>query len=452
MKTARWTRRRLLVVTLVLLAIGVPHFTIAAPRGDGRPDMVVVMVDDLGAIDERILERLPNIRQLFLDGGLRFDAAYSETPLCCPGRAAFLTGQHTRTHGVVKNLATLLDPGHTLATALHDAGYWTIMAGKYLNYPDQLVDKTPDGWDRVAMLRTWLGNVWSSWWVQGRAETAGYHDRYLLDRSLRWLERAPAGKPVFMWLAPRAPHWAQSTASGPIQGRLWPWRADVERRFIGDDRCDGLDAWRPDNYAWNRQPLGYPLGRICRSLLTVDQMVGQLRAEMAREGRHPTWMFTSDNGMAWGVDGYALKNVPQAGRLPLYFAGRGVEPGATDALVSNIDFGPTLADLAGTQMPWADGESFARLLKGGPGGRSWMLEDHPLGGYTGKGSSGPWWGVRTPDWHLVEWNGAHLYDLRADPLETVDVSDQHSEEVARLWRLGLATIAAEGARWPIPGS
>src|SRR4051794_9544507 len=108
-------RRGFLVLLLGLLAAGLPYLTTAAPRGDGRPDMVVFMVDDLGAIDERILERLPNIKDLFLKGGLRFDSSHSETPLCCPGRASFLTGQHTRTHGVVINRARLLDPTHTVA-------------------------------------------------------------------------------------------------------------------------------------------------------------------------------------------------------------------------------------------------------------------------------------------------------------------------------------------------
>ncbi|HYI22350.1 MAG TPA: sulfatase-like hydrolase/transferase [Candidatus Limnocylindrales bacterium] len=430
MSTRRW-----LVVVLALVAVCIPQLASAAPRGDGRPDIVVVMVDDLGAIDERVLERLPNIRELFLERGLRFDSAYSETPLCCPGRASFLTGLHTRNHGVVANRANMLDPSRTIATALHDAGYWTIMAGKYLNYPDQMADKTPDGWDRAAILRTWLGNVWSSWWVQDRAETHGYHDRYLQSRALHWLERAPSNQPVFMWLAARAPHWAQSTNDGPVQGRLHPWRADVERRYMSDDRCNGIDDWKPDNYAWDKRPDGFPLGRICRSLLTVDQMVGKMRAEMARQGRNPIWMFTSDNGMAWGADGFPLKNVPQAGRLPVYFAGRGVVEGSTDALVSNIDFGPTLADLGNARMPWADGQSFARLLRGGSGGRDWMLEDHPRGGYTGKGSSGPWWGIRTPNWHLVEWNGTHLYDLRNDPLEMNDVHDQYADQVANLMRL-----------------
>ncbi len=453
--TSSLKRRGLLVFALTLLTVALPFFTTAAGRGDGRPDMVVFMVDDLGAIDHRILERLPNIKDLFLDNGLQFNSAYSETPLCCPGRASFLTGEHTRTHGVVINRARLLDPTHTVATALHDAGYYTIMAGKYLNYPDQMPDKTPDGWDKSAILRTWMGNAWSSWWVQGVPKMAGYHDRFTLDKGVQWLQKAPANQPVFMWLAARAPHWSQSTDDGGlVVGRRQPWRPDIEPKYTNDPRCDNIPNWKPGNYAWLRQPNGFPLERICRSLLTVDEMVGKVRAEMAREGRNPVYMFTSDNGMSWGVDGYPLKNVPEAGRLPVYFAGKSIVEGQTDALVSNIDFGPTLAQLGGATMPWADGQSFASVLHGNGGGRDWMLEDHPVGGFVGggKGDSGPWWGIRTPNWHYVEWNGPHLYDLRDDPLQMHDVSAANPDKMIEFVTLGLATMRAQNARWIIPES
>jgi arylsulfatase A-like enzyme len=447
-------RRGLLVLILGLLTVSLPYFTSAAPRTDTRPDMVVFMVDDLGAIDERILDRLPNIRALFIDQGLRFDDAYSETPLCCPGRASFLTGEHTRTHGVVINRARLLDPTKTIATSLHDAGYYTIMAGKYLNYPDQLPDKTPDGWDKSALLRSWMGNSWSSWWVNGTARTAGYHDRFTTTKGVQWLQKAPSNKPVFMWLAARAPHWAQSTNSKLVVGRKTPWRPDVERRYMNDPRCDNIAPWKPGDYAYARQPDGFPLDRICRALLTVDDMVGNVRAEMSREGRNPIYMFTSDNGMAWGVDGYPLKNVPEAGRLPVYFSGKGVVHGSTTALVSNIDFGPTLAALGNGTMPWADGVSFANVLRGQGTGRSWMLEDHPLGGFVGGGfgDSGPWWGIRTPDWHYIEWHGPHLYNLRADPLEMHNVVTQNTLRMGQFVRLAVSTMRGENGKWMIPES
>lgn len=416
-------------LTLCLIAIAASLFAVQPTSGvEGtadRPDIIVVMVDDLGAMDERILERLPNIRSLFLRQGLRFDNAYAETPLCCPGRASFLTGQHTLNHGVVSNDVRLLNPGNTIATALDDAGYHTIFAGKYLNGAEQLTDHTPPGWDRVAMLTKWETNVSSSWWVDNVPATAGFFDRVLADQALGMLSAAPVEQPLFMWLTPHAPHKSDATDL--------PWKPDIESTHIGDDRCSGIRRYKPPSYALPEQPDGFPLDDVCRSLLTVDDMVGDLRAEIERQDRDPYWVFMSDNGMAWGAGGYVLKNVPQAGRLPLYFTGPGIERGDANALVSNIDIAPTLADLAGTEMRRADGRSFVALLHGGEGPRRQMLEDHPLGGPTGqKDPSGPWWGVRTRRWHLVVWNGVHLYDLREDRWEQRDVAEEHPDVVQEL--------------------
>jgi hypothetical protein len=178
-------------------------------------------------------------------------------------------------------------------------------------------------------------------------------------------------------------------------------------------------------------------------MLTVDDIVGDLERTAADEGRNPTWVLTSDNGMAWGSNGYLLKNVPAADRLPFFMTGPGIVHGRTDALVSNIDFGPTLADLAGTTMPKADGKSFVAALDGSGGGRKAMLEDHPVGGPTGEGDidTGPWWGVRTPHWHLVVWNDVHLYDTQADPWEMNDVAQQHMDVVKQLAGIFHRTVA-----------
>jgi arylsulfatase A-like enzyme len=423
------TKSRRAALTLCLIAIVASIFavpaTIAVQEPQPRPDIIVVMVDDLGAMDERILERLPNIRSLFLRPGLRFDNAYSETPLCCPGRASFLTGQHTRNHGVVSNDVGLLNPRNTIVTALDGVGYHTVFAGKYLNGASQMADHTPPGWDRVAMLTKWDTNVSSEWRIDNSLVTGGFFDRVLAEQAVGMLASAPSDQPLFMWLTPHGPHKSDSTDL--------PWKPDIEPAYVGDGQCAGIKRYKPPSYSLPEQPDGFPLDDVCRSLLTVDDMVGDLRFEIERQGRNPYWVFMSDNGMAWGAGGYALKNVPQAGRLPLYFTGPGIDRGDTNALVSNIDIAPTLAELAGTDMPRADGRSFVDLLRGGEGPRRLMLEDHPLGGpYGGKELTGPWWGVRTRQWHLVVWNGVHLYDVREDRWEQHDLADEHPDIVMEL--------------------
>ena len=436
-------RRSVLALLALLL---VPWLDAAQALADDsepgkRPDIIVVMVDDLGAIGERVLERLPNIRNLWLQQGLKFDSAYSETPLCCPGRATFLTGQHTRRHGVIVNDARLLNPNNTIATALDEAGYFTVMSGKYLNGAAQLTDHTPPGWDRVAMLDTWERNISSEWWVQDFPQSAGYFDRFAADKALEWMTTAPADQPLFMWLTPHAPHEAD-----PL---LDEWITDMEPRYVGDPRCDGIRPWHPDSYSFPRAPEGFPLDDICRSLLTVDDMVGELQAEVTRQGRNPFWLFTSDNGMSWGAHGFALKNVPSADRLPLYVAGPNVVDGATSALVSNIDIAPTLAELAGVELPRADGISFARVLRGESGRREAMLQDHPVGGPTGLGDvTGPWWGIRTRKWHLVVWNGTHLYQTEADRWELDDIALDNPATALRLARMWRRLIGDHGPPQP----
>lgn len=419
MRLGRWLVIVRPLIVVIVMATHLAAAPVTAVRGESPPDVIVVMVDDLGAIDERILERLPNIKELFLDNGLRFDAAYSETPLCCPSRASFLTGQHTRNHGVYKNEASLLDPSQTIATVLDGVGYRTVLVGKYLNKAALLTDWTPPGWDRTVMLTSGPASINPSYWrIDDVAESAGYHDRFTADMALAELTAAPANAPLFLFVSPFAPHF------GPSQKK--PWLPAVEPKYVDDERCTGIEPWKPPTYAYTKQPAGFPLDEICRSLLTVDEMVGTLRS--AQHG--PTvWAFMSDNGMSWGVRGYPLKDVPWAGRFPLYMAGAGVATGSTSALVSSIDVGPTLAELAGTEMPFADGLSFAHLLDGEGQGRDWMLEDHPVGG-----NAWAWYGVRTPEWHMWQRPGYRpkLYHLPSDPWEMKNVRKKNRPLVKEL--------------------
>jgi arylsulfatase A-like enzyme len=414
------------VALLVLGALAAPPH-IAAEAAGQRPDIVVVMVDDLGAMDERVLERLPNIRELFLRGGRRFDAAVSETPLCCPARASFLTGQHTRRHGVFTNTSILaLDPSQTLFTALDDVGYTTALVGKYLNGAHRLADKTPPGYDHVAMLHRQPTATASEWAVNGSIVYAGIHDRFVTDESIRWLTAAKDdAAPITLWASFFAPHAAPKRATTP-------WVTLVEAAYDNDPRCADIAPWMPPSYRYEPAPTGYPLTDICESLLTVDEFVG--RAATLLAPRDPLWVFMSDNGMGFGAHGFAGKSNPFAARFPLYFAGRDVRPGTTDALVSNIDLGPTLAEQAGASMPWADGVSFKSALRGQPGGHDWMLEDFPVDAATGGPWRDDWWGVRTREWHLYVRPGRKpkLFDLTTDPWEMFNVASQNPAVVREL--------------------
>ena len=103
---------------------------------DERPDIVVIYLDDVDPHDARLwrnARRTPTLSSMFGKAGVQFSNAVSETPLCSPGRASTLTGQHTANHGVDDNVAAPFDPRVTIGTELRGAGYHTIFVGKYLN-------------------------------------------------------------------------------------------------------------------------------------------------------------------------------------------------------------------------------------------------------------------------------------------------------------------------------
>jgi arylsulfatase A-like enzyme len=119
-----------------------PWFEPAPHPGDGAPNVVVILLDDLGfshfgCYGSSI--ETPNIDRLAA-GGLRY-TNFHVTPLCSPTRAALLTGRNAHEVGMrsISNFRTGYphQTGHvsnhaaTAAEVLHDQGYATFAVGKW---------------------------------------------------------------------------------------------------------------------------------------------------------------------------------------------------------------------------------------------------------------------------------------------------------------------------------
>lgn len=114
----------------------------AGKENDKRPNIVLILADDLGYGDVGVLNRASRIPTPNLDrlakGGVSFTDAHSAGSYCVPSRYGLLTGRYMwRTRlgsgGNLANLAgTLIEPGRkTLADVLRDAGYFTGLVGKW---------------------------------------------------------------------------------------------------------------------------------------------------------------------------------------------------------------------------------------------------------------------------------------------------------------------------------
>jgi len=121
--------------TLRLLAAlcGVLAFQ-AAQAADQRPNIIVILADDLGNADlgyRGSQIKTPNLDKL-ATSGVRLESYYG-LPLCTPARAALMTGRYPMRHGLQ---SFVIFPAHkyglpldetTLPQALKQAGYSTAM-------------------------------------------------------------------------------------------------------------------------------------------------------------------------------------------------------------------------------------------------------------------------------------------------------------------------------------
>ena len=355
--------------------------------GQTRPNIIVLMLDDYPAMDDRVLARLPRISSEFLDRSLSFENYWANFSLCCPGRATFLTGQEAHHHGVTKNVATPFDPSSSLATELQDLGYYTNICGKYFNGTRRLADKTPLGWSNTAIKEAGQYYDYPAW-INGQRE---YHGTRIADYSTdvmaakcrAFLADAPTNNPLFVLLTPNATHGGFD--DDHVKSEWFPVPAPRHR---GDARCVGIPPWKPANYneldvtdkptymsqsALVEYSNGWPLERVCESLLSVDESFGRIVDVLKAQGRYDDTIFvlTSDNGMGWGAHRWKGKVAPHTARIPLYISWPSVvdaEFTADHTLLSNVDLAPTLCELAGCSMgPFGngfgvDGMSFAGLI------------------------------------------------------------------------------------------
>jgi N-acetylglucosamine-6-sulfatase len=111
-----------------------PRTVPMAPASSTRPNILVVMLDDMRSDEMRFA---PNARRYVQKRGLDFRNSFSSYPLCCPARASFLLGKYAHNHRVLYHDAPYgfgaLDDHLTIAGRLQRAGYQTALVGKYLN-------------------------------------------------------------------------------------------------------------------------------------------------------------------------------------------------------------------------------------------------------------------------------------------------------------------------------
>jgi arylsulfatase A-like enzyme len=391
------------------------------------PNIILILTDDQASYEfERSV--MPQTNALIRDRGVTFNRFYTSYPLCCPSRATFLTGQYMHNHHVRGNLPPnggqhVFDlngsEAHALPVWLQNAGYETAHIGKYLNgYGDDGTPQVPAGWSE------WYGQIsdYDPAEVGGRlyyeynllekglgpgpgtlhhydSAPADYQGDVLIDKTLGAIDDlSGTGDPFYIEFAPHAPHYPftpppryQGTA-----GATWlPPLPGVNEKDISDKplflRQEARGKLKPATLA----SLAASRRERLEQLHSVDDYVGQIVGRLAALGEldNTYLVFASDNGYFFGehriIAGKYLAYEPSS-RVPFAIAGPGIPHGAVSSeLVSNADFAPTVAQLAGASPTLTvDGRSMVPFARN-PGARSGrpVLLEADVGPGTGTRSS-----------------------------------------------------------------
>jgi arylsulfatase A-like enzyme len=173
-----------------------------------------------------------------------------------------------------------------------------------------------------------------------------------------------------------------------------------------------------------------------QQIYAIDVAIVMIRDELETQGiaDNTVIIFTSDNGYICGSHGYASKVLPmeEASRVPLMIydpriktAGQGLR---TQMLTGNIDFAPTILELAGVPIPKnMDGISLLPILKDPlEGGHEQLTLMNTFGPDATKAMSTvdgrykyTFWWYGDDDMDPTE----ELYDLEKDPLELVNLAN-----------------------------
>ncbi len=420
--------------------------------------MILILTDDL---DVRLLQEhpadYPNLRRLAAEGAT-FENAFVTDPLCCPSRATIVRGQYAHNHDILGNwwpeggarkFHNLGREGSTVATWLQNAGYRTVLIGKYMN--DYYGTRVPPGWsDWHAIAGDYRStrlneNGEISYYDPGRHHL----DDVLAEKAAAYVRRAASDDaPFFMWLGTQAPH-APATPAPRHEDTFADISLPKPPSFDEADVSDKPD-WISDNPPLNPQQVALAedlYRKRLQSMLAVDEMIGQLVETLRESGElENTYIFfTSDNGFHLGTHRLTAGKwtaYEEDINVPLIVRGPGVPEGEKlEHLVLNNDLAPTFADLGGAQAPpFVDGRTLAPLLREDPpsldewrsaflveaatelGGDEYGSPELPLSGDPlpeGRWGRPGLEALRTEDRLYVEYGTGEreLYDLREDPYQ-----------------------------------
>lgn len=289
-----------------------------AEETQGRPNVVLFVSDDHGWRDSGVYGnsyiQTPNMDRLASEG-MKFNHAYSASPLCTPSRCVIQSGLMPHRNGGHKFGGTINLDVKTMAEYFNEIGYYTAHVGKWHQAPE---DRFP--YDHRSV-------------------------KHSKDNT-KFLASYDKPKPLFLVVCSHPPH--------------LPWPP------AGKSSYEPSEIPVPPNFV-DTPTTRVELTRYYHSVSQMDTFLGGVLGTIDKKGMKDNTLvlLTTDQGAhlpfaKWCVYDAGL-HAPLIARWPGKIA-----PGSTvDAMVSHADILPTLLDAVGGSVPEnIDGRSYLAVLKG----------------------------------------------------------------------------------------
>ncbi len=431
---------------------------------DKQPNIIVIMADQLaphftGAYDHPLV-KTPHLDALAARG-MRFDAAYCNAPLCAPSRFSFMSGQWISHIAGYDNASEFKASIPTFAHALRHAGYRTCLSGKmHFVGPDQMHGFeerlttdiypsdhawTPDWEASDERIDKWYHNMDSvreagtaatTFQIEYDDETCFFARRRIMEYAMNKVDPFSM---VISFIHPHDPYvarpeWWNLYDSNDIDmpNTDAPSDPHTERLRVGieadvDIPTDQEIRNARQAYYANVSYFDSKIGEIVKALDESEQL------------DNTVIVVTSDHGDMLGERGlwYKMNFFEHSARVPMVFAGPGIQHGISAEPVSLLDLYPTFLELAKTADEYpegftanVDGTSMVPLLTGAGEG----YNGRAVAEYCAECASHPMLMIREGDFKYIhcDVDPAQLFNVVTDPRELVNLAeDPDHQEVAK---------------------
>ncbi len=440
-----------------------------------QPNIVIIMADQLaphftGTYGHPVV-KTPHLDAL-ADRGMRFDAAYCNSPLCAPSRFSMMSGQLISRIAAYDNASEFSANIPTFAHYLQLMGYRTCLSGKmHFVGPDQLhgfqervttdvypsdyawtpnwelADERIDKWYHNMDSVREAGVAASTFQIDYDDEVAFYAKRKIFDYAKH---KAEPFCLVASFIHPHDPYVAR-----PEWWNLYSHdEIDLPTNTLSREAQDPLsrrvmDGIEASTVAVTDDEIKNARRGYYANTSYFDSKIGELLQALgeAEVLDNTVVIVTADHGDMLGERGlwYKMNFFEHSARVPFVVAGPGVTHGVTDKSMSLVDLLPTFLDLAETDTikrpdlgVTLDGRSLLPLMQG--------QEDksEAIGEYCAEMTGHPIFMIRRDDFKYVHCDSdpPQLYNIKLDPYELTnlaldpehaDLAASFAKEVSETW-------------------